>query len=101
METTDTETRADEDTGLNLADDTLKVALATLLPLDRRILEMRSQGRTVAEIAAALRISRSGVYRLEAAARNKLKMKLKAAARTAGARRGAEPGCFGGSRFNR
>jgi DNA-directed RNA polymerase specialized sigma24 family protein len=69
---------------MNLADETLKDALATLLPRDRRILEMRSKGRTFDEIAAAFGFSKAQAFRLAQIARQKLNARLK---RQAGAAR--------------
>jgi DNA-directed RNA polymerase specialized sigma24 family protein len=68
---------------MNLTDPTLIEALATLPMRERRALEMQSQGRSLADIAAALRVSRSTAARLVSSARQKLNARLKAAARAA------------------
>jgi DNA-directed RNA polymerase specialized sigma24 family protein len=66
---------------MNLTDPTLIEALATLPMRERRALEMQSQGRSLADIAAALRVSRSAAHRLASSARQKLNARLKTAAR--------------------
>jgi DNA-binding NarL/FixJ family response regulator len=66
---------------MNLADEQLKAALATLPMRERRALELQSQGRSMADIAAALQVSRSTAARLVSSARQKLNARLKAAAR--------------------
>jgi len=66
---------------MNLADDTLKAALETLPTRERQALELQSQGRSLEDIAAALRVSRSTAHRLASSARQKLNARLKAAAR--------------------
>jgi DNA-binding CsgD family transcriptional regulator len=66
---------------MNLTDPTLIEALATLPMRERRALELQSQGRSLADIAAALRVSRSTAARLVSSARQKLNARLKAAAR--------------------
>ncbi len=66
---------------MNLADDTLKAALETLPMRERQALELQSQGRSLEDIAAALRVSRSTARRLASSARQKLDARLKAAAR--------------------
>jgi DNA-directed RNA polymerase specialized sigma24 family protein len=66
---------------MNLEDEQLKAALATLPLRERRALELQSQGRSLADIAAALRVSPSTVRRLASSARQKLNARLKAAAR--------------------
>ena len=66
---------------MNLEDEQLKAALATLPLRERRALELQSQGRSLADIAAALRVSPSTVHRLASSARQKLNARLKAAAR--------------------
>jgi len=66
---------------MNLADEQLKAALATLLPRDRRILEMRAEGKTFDEIAATFGFSKAQAFRLASAANQKLKARLKAATR--------------------
>ena len=68
---------------MNLTDPTLIEALATLPMRERQALEMQSQGRSLADIAAALRVSRSTATRLASSARQKLNAKLKTAARAA------------------
>jgi DNA-binding CsgD family transcriptional regulator len=68
---------------MNLADEQLKAALAALPMRERRALELQSQGRSLADIAAALRVSRSTAQRLASSARQKLDARLKAAARAA------------------
>ena len=66
---------------MNLTDPALIEALATLPIRERRALEMQSQGRSLADIAAALRVSRSTAHRLASSARQKLNARLKTAAR--------------------
>ena len=66
---------------MNLTDPALIEALATLPIRERRALEMQSQGRSLADIAVALRVSRSTAHRLVSSAQRKLNAKLKAAAR--------------------
>jgi DNA-directed RNA polymerase specialized sigma24 family protein len=66
---------------MNLEDEQLKEALATLPPRERRALELQSQGRSLDDIAAALRVSRSTAHKLASSARQKLNARLKAAAR--------------------
>ena len=66
---------------MNLADEQLKAALAELPMRERRALELQSQGRSLEDIAAALRVSRSTAHRLVSSAQRKLNAKLKAAAR--------------------
>jgi DNA-directed RNA polymerase specialized sigma24 family protein len=66
---------------MDFADEQLKAALATLPLRERRALELQSQGRSLADIAAALRVSHSTARRLASSARQKLNAKLKAAAR--------------------
>jgi DNA-directed RNA polymerase specialized sigma24 family protein len=61
----------------------LKTALSTLPLRERRALELQSQGRSLDDIAAALRVSRSTAHRLASSARQKLNARLKAAARAA------------------
>jgi len=68
---------------MNLADDTLKAALETLPTRERQALELQSQGRSLEDIAAALRVSRSTAHRLASSARQKLNARLKATARAA------------------
>jgi DNA-binding CsgD family transcriptional regulator len=68
---------------MNLADEQLKAALAALPMRERRALELQSQGRSLADIAATLRVSRSTAQRLVSSARQKLDARLKAAARAA------------------
>ena len=68
---------------MDIADEQLKAALATLLPRERRALELQSQGRSLADIAATLRVSPSTAHRLASSARQKLNARLKAAARAA------------------
>jgi DNA-binding NarL/FixJ family response regulator len=66
---------------MNLTDPTLIEALATLPVRERQALELQSQGRSLADIAAALRVSHSTARRLASSARQKLNARLKAAAR--------------------
>jgi DNA-directed RNA polymerase specialized sigma24 family protein len=66
---------------MDFADEQLKAALATLPLRERRALELQSQGRSLADIAAALRVSHSTARRLASSARQKLNARLKAAAR--------------------
>jgi DNA-directed RNA polymerase specialized sigma24 family protein len=66
---------------MNLEDEQLKAALATLLPRERRILEMRGNGQTFEQIAAAFGFSRAQAHRLAATAKRKLEARLKSAAR--------------------
>jgi len=66
---------------MNLEDEQLKEALETLPLRERRALELQSQGRSLDDIAAALRVSRSTAHRLASSARQKLNARLKAAAR--------------------
>jgi len=66
---------------MDFADEQLKEALSMLPLRERRALEMQSQGRSLADIAAALRVSRSAAHRLASSARQKLNARLKAAAR--------------------
>jgi len=66
---------------MNLADDILKAALETLPMRERRALELQGQGRSLEDIATALRVSRSAAHRLASSARQKLNARLKAAAR--------------------
>lgn len=68
---------------MDFADEQLKAALATLPMRERRALELQGQGRSLADIAAALRISRSAARRLVSSAQLKINSKLKAAARAA------------------
>ena len=68
---------------MNLEDEQLKEALSTLPLRERRALELQSQGRSLDDIAAALRIGRSAAHRLASSARQKLNARLKAAARAA------------------
>jgi DNA-binding CsgD family transcriptional regulator len=68
---------------MNLADDNLRQLIAALPIRERKALEMQSQGRSLADIAAALRVSRSTARRLASSARQKLNARLKAAARAA------------------
>jgi len=63
------------------SDDALKAALETLPMRERQALELQSQGRSLADIAAALRVSRSTAHRLASSARQKLNARLKTAAR--------------------
>jgi DNA-directed RNA polymerase specialized sigma24 family protein len=66
---------------MDFADEQLKAALATLPLRERRALELQTQGRSLADIAAALRVSHSTARRLASSARQKLNARLKAAAR--------------------
>jgi DNA-directed RNA polymerase specialized sigma24 family protein len=66
---------------MDFADEQLKAALATLPLRERRALELHTQGRSLADIAAALRVSHSTAGRLASSARQKLNARLKAAAR--------------------
>ena len=66
---------------MDFADEQLKEALSKLPPRERRTLELQSQGRSLADIAAALRVSPSTARRLASSARQKLNARLKAAAR--------------------
>jgi DNA-directed RNA polymerase specialized sigma24 family protein len=66
---------------MDFADEQLKAVLATLPLRERRALELQSQGRSLADIAAALRVSHSTARRLASSARQKLNARLKAAAR--------------------
>jgi len=66
---------------MDFADEQLKAALATLPSRERRALELQTQGRSLADIAAALRVSHSAARRLASSARQKLNARLKAAAR--------------------
>src|SRR5215510_15389610 len=66
---------------MDFADEQLKEALSKLPPRERRTLELQSQGRSLDDIAAALRVSRSTARRLASSARQKLNARLKAAAR--------------------
>ena len=66
---------------MHLSDPELLRALETLLPRDRRILEMRGQGRTFDEIGVAFGISRAQAFRWAQAARQRLLAKLKRRAR--------------------
>jgi len=66
---------------MDFADEQLKAALATLPLRERRALELPTQGRSLADIAAALRVSHSTARRLASSARQKLNARLKAAAR--------------------
>jgi DNA-binding CsgD family transcriptional regulator len=68
---------------MDFADDQLQAALATLPIRERRALELQSQGRSLNDIAAALRVSRSTAQRLASSARRKLNARLKAAVRAA------------------
>jgi DNA-directed RNA polymerase specialized sigma24 family protein len=66
---------------MDLADERLKLALQSLLPRDRRILEMRAQGVSLVTIAITFKCSRATAYRWASQARQRLCAKLKAAAR--------------------
>ena len=68
---------------MDFADEQLKAMLATLPLRERRALELQSQGRSLADIAAALRVSHSTARRLASSARQKLNARLKAATRAA------------------
>ena len=69
---------------MDFADPALIEALQALLPRERRILEMRAQGKTFDEIGDAFGYSRAQAFRLAQIARQKLNARLK---RQAGAAR--------------
>jgi RNA polymerase sigma factor (sigma-70 family) len=64
-----------------LDDPELLQALETLLPRERRLIQLRSEGKTFEEIGAALGYSRSQAYRLVIEANRKLRARLKRTAR--------------------
>ncbi len=74
---------AQAEIAMDFANEQLKEALSTLPLRERRALELQSQGGSLDDIAAALRVSRSTAHRLASSARQKLNARLKAAARAA------------------
>lgn len=66
---------------MDFEDEQLKAVLATMLPRDRLILEMRAQGVSLETIAATFKCSRATASRWASQAQQKLNGKLKAAAR--------------------
>jgi DNA-directed RNA polymerase specialized sigma subunit len=71
---------------MNLEDEQLKSALATLLPRDRRIMRVRFEDKTFDKIGVAFGYSRAQAFRLTQIAPQKLNAKLKV---------GAKAGCEG------
>jgi len=68
---------------MNLADEQLKAALATLPERERKALELKAAGKSYQDIADALKVSRGTANRIAARATQKLNARLKAAARAA------------------
>jgi len=66
---------------MDFADETLRAALASLLPPDRKIIELHATGETFEAIGVRLGLSRSQACRRHADALRRLKSKLKAEAR--------------------
>jgi DNA-directed RNA polymerase specialized sigma subunit len=66
---------------MHLSDPELLRALETLLPRERKLIELRSEGKTFTEIGRAFGYSRSQAYRFVLEANRKLRARLKRMAR--------------------
>jgi DNA-directed RNA polymerase specialized sigma24 family protein len=66
---------------MNIEDDNLRECIAGLPLRERLAFEMKASGATAEAIAAWLKVSRSGLYRILSSAQQRLKARLKASAR--------------------